>query len=231
MAKIVAVIPAFNEEQRVGAVVADALRFAHAVVVVDDCSHDQTAGAARRAGAFVLRHALNRGQGAAIQTATDFALTVLGADVIVHLDADGQMDAADIPHMVAPIVKNEADIVLGSRFLGKEGENMPTSRRITLMGARWFTLLVSGVRLTDAHNGFRALSKDAAKNLRISLDRMAHASEIIDVISARRLRVGEYPVSIRYTPETLEKSLRAQGGSVTRALRVVKDIVKKRLIG
>lgn len=227
----VAVIPAFNEEKRVALAVQDALSACGAVVVVDDCSTDRTGHVAYAAGAYVLRHVINRGQGAALQTASDFAVRNLGADIVVHFDADGQMTAADIPHMIEPIVKDEADIVLGSRFMGKEVENMPTSRKMVHVGARLFTLFVSGMRLTDTHNGFRALSKDAAKKLRISLDRMAHASEILDLIAARRLRVVERPVTIRYTQDTLKKSLQMQGSSLARAIQIVKDLIKKRLIG
>ncbi len=231
MLRTIAVIPAFNEEKRVALAVQDALKFCTAVVVVDDCSIDRTGQAAYAVGAYVLRHVINRGQGAALQTATDFAVESLGADIVVHFDADGQMNAADIPHMIEPIIKDEADVVLGSRFLEKEVENMPTSRRMVHVGARFFTLLMSGIRLTDTHNGFRALSKDAAKKLRISLDRMAHASEILDLIVARRLRMVERPVTIRYTQDTLEKSLQLQGGSLARTVQIVKDIIKKRLIG
>lgn len=231
MPLIVAVIPAYNEEKRVALAVQDALSQCGAVVVVDDCSSDRTGNAAYVAGAYVLRHVINRGQGAALQTATDFAVRNLGADIVVHFDADGQMVASDIPHMTEPLINDEADVVLGSRFMGKEVENMPMSRRAMHVGARAFTLVMSGMRLTDTHNGFRALSKDSAKKLRISLDRMAHASEILDLIAARRLRVVERPVSIKYTNDTLEKSLQAEGGSLTRMIRIVKDIIKKRLIG
>lgn len=223
--KIVVVIPAYNEEKRVAAAVVDALSASDAVVVVDDCSRDNTGLVALDAGAYVLRHIINRGQGAALQTATDFAIKNLDADIIVHFDADGQMSASDIPHMIEPIVKGEADVVLGSRFLGKEVENMPLSRRIMHVGARAFTLLISGIRLTDTHNGFRALSKDAAKKIRLSLDRFAHASEILDLIVAKRLRYVERPVAIRYTAETLEKG-QFKGG----VWSVVKDIIKKRLL-
>ncbi len=231
MSLTVAVIPAFNEEKRVARAVQDALSACGAVVVVDDCSTDRTGQAAYAAGAYVLRHVINRGQGAALQTASDFAVRKLGADIVVHFDADGQMTAADIPHMIEPILKDEADVVLGSRFMGKEVENMPASRRLVHVGARLFTLLMSGMRLTDTHNGFRALSKSSAKKMRISLDRMAHASEIIDLIAAHRLRVVERPVTIRYTQDTLEKSLHVQGGSIARMARIVKDLIKKRLIG
>lgn len=222
----VVVIPAYNEEKRVAAAITDALTQVDAVVVVDDCSTDRTGHVAHAAGAYVLRHVINRGQGAALQTATDFALRNLGADIVVHFDADGQMNASDIPHMIEPILRDEVDVVLGSRFLGKEVENMPLARRLMHVGARAFTFFMSGMRLTDTHNGFRALSKDAARKLRISLDRFAHASEILDLIAARRLRMTERPVHIRYTAETLEKG-QFRGG----VWSVVKDVIKKRLIG
>ncbi len=226
MVRIIAVIPAYNEEKRIAQAVKDAKAFCDEVVVVDDCSADKTGQVAFVAGAYVLRHVINRGQGAALQTATDFALQNLGADIIVHFDGDGQMMGSDIPKLVEPIVNDEADIVLGSRFLGAEATNMPWTRKVTLFGGRVFTTLISGIRLTDTHNGFRALSRDAAKKLRISLDRMAHASEIIDLIAVRNVRVVERPVTIRYTEETLQKGQSAMG-----AFRIVKDMLKKRFLG
>ena len=105
--RIVAIIPAYNEEARIMAAVADAASYVDAVVVVDDCSADKTGECALTAGAYVLRHVINRGQGAALQTATDFALQNLAADVIVHFDADGQMLGSEIAMMVAPVVSGE----------------------------------------------------------------------------------------------------------------------------
>lgn len=223
--KIVAIIPAYNEASRIVDAVRDAARYVDAVVVTDDCSRDETGVNARDAGAYVLRHIINRGQGAALQTATDFALEKLGADIIVHFDADGQMMGEEIPQLTAPIAAGDADIVLGSRFLGKKA-NMPTSRLVTLKIGLLFTYLVSGIRTTDTHNGFRALSRDAAKKLRITLDRMAHASEILDLIVVQKLRYAECPVTIRYSEETLAKGQSSFGGFV-----IVKDFLKKRFLG
>lgn len=223
--KIVAVIPAFNEAARIADAVRDAARFVDAVVVVDDCSRDVTAQHAHDAGAYVLRHSINRGQGAALQTATDFALEKLGAEIIVHFDADGQMLGEEIPMLCEPIVRGEADIVLGSRFLGKTA-NMPASRKLTLKFALLFTRVVSGITTTDTHNGFRALSKNAATQLRITLDRMAHASEILDLIQVKKLRYVERAVTIRYSEETLRKGQKFSGSFV-----IVKDFLKKRLLG
>lgn len=218
--KIIAIIPAFNEESRIAAAVRDASSFVDGVVVVDDCSRDNTANAARAAGAVVLRHAINRGQGAALQTATEYALHRLGAEIVVHFDADGQMQGADIPAMVEPIVTGAADVVLGSRFLGKVVD-MPASRRVVNLLAQWFTVAISGIRLTDTHCGFRALSRRAAQEMTITLDRMAHASQVQDLIVVKKLRYVERPVTIVYSAETLAKS-----ESSMRAFGIVKDILK-----
>ncbi len=218
--KIIAIIPAFNEESRVAKAVRDALSHVDSVVVVDDCSRDNTANAARMAGALVLRHAINRGQGAALQTATEFALRRLGAEIVVHFDADGQMQGSDIPAMVEPIRSGAADVVLGSRFLGK-AVDMPASRRIVNRLAQWFTVAISGIRLTDTHCGFRALSRRAAQEMTITLDRMAHASQIQDLVVVKKLRYVERPVTIVYSAETLAKS-----ESSMRAFGIVKDILK-----
>jgi glycosyltransferase involved in cell wall biosynthesis len=223
--KIVAVIPAYNEEKRIAATVADAAKFSAAVVVTDDCSKDRTGEVARAAGAHVLRHIINRGQGAALQTGTSYALEVLSPDVIVHFDADGQMLGEEIPLLIEPIATGEAEVVLGSRFLGKKA-NMPLTRLITLRLALLFTILISGIRVTDTHNGFRALSAKAASEMKITLDRMAHASQILDLIKAKRLKYVERPVTIRYSDETL-----AKGQSSLGAFVILKDFFKDKFLG
>lgn len=224
--RIVAIVPAFNEGSRIVAAIADAQQYVDHVVVVDDCSSDDTGIVAKSAGAIVLRHIINRGQGAALQTGTDYALQTLVADVIVHFDADGQMMGSEIPMMVRPIAAGEADVVLGSRFLGKAALNMPAMRRFMIRLGTIFTIVLSGIRVTDTHNGFRALSRKAASEVRISLDRMAHASEILDLIKTKRLKYVECPVTISYTQDTLHK-----GQSTVKAMMTAKDILKKKIVG
>lgn len=220
--KIVAIIPAYNEESRVAGAIADAAPFVSQVVVVDDCSRDNTYKVALDSGAHVLRHIINRGQGAALQTGTQYALDHLDAEIIVHFDADGQMRGEDIPDMVAPIKYNDADVVLGSRFLGKKS-NMPVLRWVMLRGALMFTILVSGIRVTDTHNGFRALSKKAAREIKITINRMAHGSEILDLIKVKKLDFVERAVKINYTESTLEK-----GQSFKDSFVVLKDFFKSK---
>ncbi|HRH32415.1 MAG TPA: glycosyltransferase family 2 protein, partial [bacterium] len=148
--RVVAVIPAYNEASRIGLAIRDALAYVDAVVVVDDCSQDHTFAVAQAEGAIVLRHVVNRGQGAALQTATDYALRFLGPDAIVHFDADGQMQAKEIVQLLEPIAEGRADIVLGSRFLGVEAENMPALRRLLLRAGVVFTVVLSGIKVTDS---------------------------------------------------------------------------------
>lgn len=207
------VIAAYNEESMIGSVVEGVKPYTPHVVVVDDCSRDGTFGAARESGAQVLRHPINRGQGAALRTGIDYAL-LQGADVIVTFDADGQMVAAEIPAMVAPICAGTAEIVLGSRFLGK-ADNLSQVRRLTLRGGILFTRLFSGINLTDTHNGFRALSRKAASLMKIKEDRMAHASEILHEVARLKLAYCEVPVTVRYTAYSM-----ARGQSSLNALRI-----------
>lgn len=193
------IIPAYNESQRIAPVIA-ALHAAgyRDIVVVDDCSADETFAVARAAGAVVLRHPINRGQGAALQTGMDYALAY-GADIIVHFDADGQMDAADIPAMTKPIIDGAADIVFGSRFLDGRTAVPWAKKWCILKPAIMFNCLMTGIWLSDAHNGFRALSREAARQCRIRHDRMAHATEIVAQTHALGIRYTEVPVRITYS--------------------------------
>lgn len=208
------VVPAYNEAAVIGEVIRGLRGTYPHVLVVDDGSTDETGRVARAAGATVLRHVINRGQGAAIQTGIEFALRA-GARYVVTFDADGQHDPADIERLVMPIVRGECDVALGSRFLG-QAEGISLMRRLTLRLGVWFTWLTSGVRLTDAHNGLRAFSRAAAEVVDIRLDGMAHASELVDIIRRNRLTFREAPVTIRYTDYS-----RAKGQSTGGALRIV----------
>jgi glycosyltransferase involved in cell wall biosynthesis len=207
------VVPAYNEGSRLGATLDELLPRYPNVVVVDDGSRDDTHTVALARGVWVLRHPINRGQGAALQTGIRFAVQ-RGAGVVVTFDSDGQHDPADIPAIIAPVVAGTADVALGSRFLGKT-VGMPASRRIVLKLAVLFTRVVSRIRVTDTHNGFRAFSRAAAQKVRIRQDRMAHASEILDEIKRLELRYTEVPVTIRYTAATL-----AKGQSSWNAVRI-----------
>ena len=205
-AQVFVVIAALNESEVIGDVVRDlTLDYPH-VVVVDDGSSDRTGPIALNHGAIVLRHAINRGQGAALQTGIAYALKA-GARYIVTFDADGQHDKHDIPALLAPILEGRAEFCLGSRFL-EESSSVPWARRVLLFFAVLFTRITSGLRVTDAHNGLRAFSHRAASTIDLQLDRMAHASEIIDQIRHSGLPFCEVPVHVRYTDYSLAKGQR-----------------------
>lgn len=222
--KVWAVIPAFEAERSVGEVVQQVRPFASQVVVVDDGSSDATAQVAAAAGALVLRHVINRGYGAALLTGSDYALQH-GAEAVVHFDADGQFEAADIPKLVAALTPGRPAAALGSRFLGK-AIGMSWFRGLTLQVATVFTWLVSGVKLTDAHNGLRALTKEAWQQCEFHQDRMAFSSEVIDEIIRHRIPWVEVPVMVRYTDYSRQSS---QQGRLP-SLKIVRDIMLGKIL-
>jgi glycosyltransferase involved in cell wall biosynthesis len=216
------VIPAFNESQIIADVVIRCrAQYAH-VVVIDDGSHDDTGQRALAAGAFVLRHPLNLGQGAALQTGVRFALD-RAAEFIVTFDADGQHRVADIGALIDAQRESGADVVLGSRFLGNS-QNMPRLRRLVLRMAVKFTRLTSGIKLTDVHNGLRLLTRKAAGQIRILQNRMAHASELLDQFGALGFKVVEAPVTVIYSEYSLRK-----GQRLGNAFNILADLLVARL--
>lgn len=214
-------IAAYREEGAIGPTVREVGSLYPNVVVVDDGSGDGTAAEAMRAGATVLRHVVNRGQGAALQTGIDFALS-RGARYLVSFDADGQHRPADIPSVLAPLVRGECEVVLGSRFLNSH--TIPFPRKVVLKMGVVFTRIVSGIRVTDTHNGLRAFTREAAERIEIHLDRMAHASELLDQIGRSDLRWVEVPVEVRYTNYSMRK-----GQSSLAGFRIAWDFLIGRL--
>ncbi|MBI4811893.1 glycosyltransferase family 2 protein [Candidatus Falkowbacteria bacterium] len=197
MSKIFCIIPAYNESETITEVVKNVKGFVDEVVVVDDCSTDGTAILAEKAGAVVLRHIINRGQGAALKTGTEYALAG-GADIIAHFDADGQFLAEEIKDVVRPIMSGEAEIVFGSRFLSKKSP-MPFFKKNFIMPlARFVNRIFLNVNTSDPQSGFRAMSVRAARKINWRQDRMAHCSEILAEAAASGLRIKEVPVMIAY---------------------------------
>jgi glycosyltransferase involved in cell wall biosynthesis len=209
------VIAAFNEGKVIHDVVTEVKAAGWSVVVVDDGSRDDTVAKARAAGVSVVAHAVNLGQGAALQTGIDYAIR-RGARYIVTFDADGQHSANDIPSLVGALA--DADIVLGSRFLGKDIEGASAKRVALLRTATAVSNSLSGLKLTDAHCGFRAFRAPVAPRLRITKDRMAHASQLLRKIKTSGLRVVEVPTTVRYTEHSMSKG---QGGF--QAVRILFD--------
>ncbi|MFH1857524.1 MAG: glycosyltransferase family 2 protein [Candidatus Omnitrophota bacterium] len=217
------VVPIFNEGPVLREVISELLGFYPTVVAVDDGSTDNSLETIQDLPVFSLRHLVNRGQGAALQTGIQFALQK-GAEIIVTFDGDGQHDPRDIEKLLAPIQAGEADIVLGSRFLEK-GSPPPACRRMLLASAVFFTRFTTGLSITDTHNGSRAFSREAALKIQLTMDRMAHASEIFEIIRKEKLRYREVPVHIRYTPYSLRK-----GQSSWNLFRILWSLLERSLI-
>lgn len=220
--QIYVVIAAYNEGAVISRVIADVKRAGHPVVVVDDGSRDATADHARSAGATVIEHPFNLGQGAALQTGIDYAVAQ-NAEIIVTFDADGQHRVSDISRLTDALVQEQADFALGSRFLG-QAPNLPPLRRLMLRAATLFTRLTSGLQVTDTHNGLRAMTRNGAAAIRLQQNRMAHASECLSQIGASGLRYVERPVTIEYTAYSL-----AKGQNMRDAVLILLDLFARRL--
>jgi len=223
--KIFVIIPAYNEAPLIGQVISEVAPHVNQVIVVDDGSTDQTGLVADQAGAQVITHPINRGQGAALQTGITFALNQ-GADVIVTFDADGQLLASEIDSMVKPILTGEAQVVLGSRFLNQNPDTkIPRSKRLVLKAAVMITRLYTGLAITDTHNGMRAFSRQAAGQIEICQDGMAHASEIIEEIKKYKLKFKEIPVTVKYTEYS-----RRKGQKLSNSFKIIWDLFFSRMV-
>ncbi|MCD4705986.1 glycosyltransferase family 2 protein [bacterium] len=216
------IIPAFNEEKNIKAVIEDVKNEIpnSNIVVVDDCSNDDTVRITRNQGVVVLKHIINRGQGAALQTGNEYAIQKK-ADIIVHFDGDGQHMAKDIKKIIQPIIEDAADIVLGSRFLSVENRIPATKKFFILKPALLFNYAFTGLKLSDVHNGLRAMSKKAATKIKITQDKMAHNTEIISEIKRNKLRYKEVPVQVIYNE---------YGQNFFDGLKIIKDLIFKKIL-
>jgi glycosyltransferase involved in cell wall biosynthesis len=220
---VAVVVPAFNEEDRVGAVVSELREHVGRVVVVDDGSSDDTAAVARAAGATVVSHPTNLGQGAALQTGFAYSLRDPQMQYVVTFDSDGQHRVVDALHLLFTARTTGVDVVLGSRFLNPDAA-MPTSRRFVLRAGIAFTRATTRLPVTDTHNGLRVLNRHALEKIDLTLSNMAHASQLLGLISKHRLTWTEAPVVIDYADAT-----RRAGQSNVNALNIVFDLALERL--
>lgn len=213
------VVPLFNEAPVIGDVVRGARAVFPNVVCVDDGSSDRSAEEAQRAGAVVVRHPVNLGQGAALQTGFEYALTDPAMRWVVTFDADGQHQVSDVLDMLAKARAEDLDVVFGSRFLDDRTE-ASALKRLVLRTAVAYTNLTTKTRLTDAHNGLRLISRDVVARLEITQNRMAHASELVQQIGSMKVRYGESPTHILYTDYS-----RAKGQSLWNAVNILVELI------
>lgn len=213
------VIPVYNESKVISDVISKLKPYKYNIVAVDDGSTDNSLEILKSfKWIYTLHHIVNLGQGAAIQTGITWALKC-NAKYIVTFDSDGQHPAEEIENIVQILASGKADVVLGSRFLNEHlNSGIPKIKRIVLKIATVFTRLSCGINVTDTHNGFRGFTSFAAKHIRITQNRMSHASQILSQIAQHNLKYIEHPVTITYTEYSM-----AKGQRISNSLNILWD--------
>ncbi|MFH0955607.1 MAG: glycosyltransferase family 2 protein [Candidatus Falkowbacteria bacterium] len=220
--KIFCVIPAFNEEKNIKIVINQVRPLVDRLVIVDDGSTDKTVDFIEAEGVVLLKHIINRGQGAALRTGTEYCLNN-GADIIIHFDADGQFLSRDVGRIAAPIKDGTAQVVFGSRFLDSQhSSGMPFLKKYFIMPlAKAANKIFFNVNLTDPQSGFRAMSTEAARKISWKQDRMAHCSEIMLEVKNHNFKVKEISIRVIY---------HNFGQSFSGGLKILKDLFIATLI-
>lgn len=210
--KVIIGIPAFNEEKNIGVIVAQLKQRYDYVLVCDDGSSDMTSTISSSLGAIVVKHEKNLGYGAAIKTIFSEARKISG-DVLVTFDADGQHQVSEIDSILKPILENKADIVIGSRFLGKT-KNLPTYRKFGIKTITGLTNVTTGSKITDSQSGFRAYSAKVLEEISPTESGMGISTEILIKASKKGLRIAEIPITISYTNNSHSQEPISHGTSV-----------------
>jgi glycosyltransferase involved in cell wall biosynthesis len=211
---IIICIPAFNEEENIGAIVKKAKSYAKEVLIYDDGSTDKTSEIATQCGAVVIKHPRNRGYGKALSALFKQAL-IRNADIMVTMDSDGQHDVDQIPLVVEPLIKDNADIVIGSRFLNPDDtKHVPMYRSFGIRAITKVTRVASYNKLTDSQSGFRAYNLHALSKLKLYEDGMAISTEILLKANELNLRMVEVPITIIYKNDSSTHNPLAHGASV-----------------
>jgi glycosyltransferase involved in cell wall biosynthesis len=213
------VVPLYNEAEVISEVIAGLRERFSQVLCVDDGSTDNSVALAQASGARVIRHPMNLGQGAALQTGFDYVSAQPDATHIITFDADGQHLVRDAMEMLELAQRKRISIIFGSRFLDKRTK--PGMRkRIVLKVAVLMTRAITGLRLTDAHNGLRVLSMEAIGKIRLEQNGMSHATEIVHQLAKAKLSWQEYPVEVLYTAYSKQK-----GQSLLNSINILIDLL------
>lgn len=222
--KVFCVIPAYHEEKNIAKVIQRVLDYVDFLVVIDDGSKDQTYNEALKIISEklkVLKHPINLGQGASLQTGNEYAIKQ-GADIIIHFDADGQFLAEEIKKVVNPIIEEDADIVFGSRFLEIKSDIPKFKKNIIMPMAKMFNYVFFGIKTSDPQSGFRAMKAEVTKKIKIENNRMAHCTEILAKAHRHKLKIKEVSITVIYE----EFGQKFSGG-----FKIIKDLFFKKISG
>lgn len=210
--KVIIGLPAFNEEKNIGLIISQLKKKYDDVIVCDDGSVDATSTIASSLGAHVIKHEKNLGYGSAIKTIFNEARKI-GGDILVTFDADGQHQISDIDSVLQPIFEDKADIVIGSRFLGKT-TNLPKYRKIGIKTITELTNAITGSKITDSQSGFRAYARRVFDELSPTESGMGVSTEILIKAAKKQLRITEVPITISYEDNKHSQEPISHGTSV-----------------
>lgn len=225
MPRTFVIIPAYNETEIIAGIVQPLLALGYEVVVVNDGSQTDIEGFLQHLPVHYLRHEINLGQGAALQTGMTYTKR-FRPDYVAHYDADGQHNAADIASFIRVLETQNVDMVLGSRFLQADTQEMvPFKRRLLLKTARLVNWFFTGLLLTDAHNGFRVMRGSVLNKIELTENRMAHATEMLRLIKEKGLSYTEAPTHIQYTDYSQQK-----GQKALNSINILIDLVLHRFV-
>ena len=228
---IVACLPAYKEEEHIGTVISTTMKYVDKIIVCDDGSGDMTGEIAEDLGAIVVYHERNLGKGASLRTIFRCAKK-MKPDIVVMLDSDGQHDPHEIPILIEPIVGGTADMVVGSRYLGKYALEVPLYRRMGMILINFFSRLGSNSVVKDPQSGFKAFSSKALKTvMQVKADGYGIETELLSLAIKSDLRIVEVPINIRYNGigKTSKKNPILQGAEmIGTALRLIIDDIRVR---
>ena len=210
----------YNEEQVIFQVITELRSVFPHVVCIDDGSTDDSVTRAMEAGAMVLRHAVNIGQGAAISTGFSWVQNQSRFSYVVTFDADGQHLPQDALRLIAELENKNVDVVFASRFLEQDHATIPFVKRVVLKSVAKMTKALTDVQLSDAHNGLRALTVEATRAIDLTQNGMAHATQLVSLVLQSKLRYVEIPVTILYTPYSQSK-----GQSILNSINITLDLI------
>ena len=221
------IVPAYNEENNIEKVLLKLTQNYNNIIVVDDASVDQTVNIVKKFSVTLLEHKINRGQGASLETGNQYAFNN-GADIIVHFDADGQFLVNEIEDLIRPIVHDDYEIVLGSRFLEKKSKMPPVKKNILFPIARLINKIFFNINLTDPQNGFRVFKKQVLEKIEMEQDGSAHCSEFLHKAFKNNLKIKEVAVTVNYYQ--FGQNLFTGKGRGSGGLKILKDLIFRKII-